>query len=111
MAVETLLVVCTQGWFVPSAVALTAEFKFPGSVITKLKSDAVDGMIFIGLVGVGSESLDLPVLTISRQTALTQRCVSSRWYRRPHFGHLVRRGMMAADVLIHGWSKAVDQVV
>ena len=79
--------------------------------MTKFKSDAVEEMIFIGLMGVGSESLDLPTLAISRQMALSRRCVSSRWYRRPHFGHLVRRGMMAADELIHRLSKAVDQVV
>ena len=63
----TSLAVCIQGWFiVPSAVVLTLEFNFPGSIMTKFKSDAVEEMIFIGLMGVGSESVDLPALVISR---------------------------------------------
>ena len=29
----------------------------------------------------------------SRQVALTRRCVSNRWKHRPHFVHLILRGI------------------
>ena len=104
---------------VTSAVVCTAEFKFPGSVISKFKfpvsvvaefkTDAVEEMIFMGPVGGGSVGGGSVTSATSRQMALTRRCVSRRWNRWPHFGHLVRRGMLEVDKQLRGLSKAVDR--
>ena len=69
---------------VESAVDATAEFKFPVSVMEEFKSNATEEMVFIGAVGGGfkRETSDLPVTL--RQVALTRKCVSRRWSRRPH---------------------------
>ena len=68
-------------------VSVTAEFEFPVSVV------CVGDTVGVGLVG-GWDGPSGEPLT-SRQVALTRRCVSSRWKHRPHFVHLILRGIAA----------------
>ena len=76
-------------WYVHvgTAVVPSVEFKFPGSVAASFEF-AVGEMIFIVLEGgVGSRPGSRDT---SRQVALTRRCVSRRWKRRPHLENLAR---------------------
>ena len=72
-------------------VSVTAEFEFPVSVV--LVVDTGGDTVGVGLDSGWDGPSGEPVT--SRQVALTRRCVSSRWKHRPHFVHLILRGIVA----------------
>ena len=69
-------------------VSVTAEFEF-SVVLVDTGGDTVG----VGLDGGWDGPSGEPVT--SRQVALIRRCVSSRWKHRPHFVHLILRGIAA----------------